>query len=91
MGTADHFVLGDYNAACHECGRKRKSSQLRKHWRGYYVCPEHWEPRHPQDFAGPAPAESRPAWTQPQSDTFVENGIPAADPYVPPGWDDPTS
>ena len=37
------LVLGDYNAACFECGRQHKASMLMKHWKGYYVCPEHWE------------------------------------------------
>lgn len=71
MSHADHFVLGDYNAACYECGRKRKASQLKKHWRGYYVCPEHWEPRHPQDFVGNTPTPEMVPWSQSEADTFV--------------------
>lgn len=68
MGRADYLKLGDWNAACYECGRKRKASELKKHWRGYYVCPEHWEPRHPQDFVKPSTPEQPPTWTQPQVD-----------------------
>jgi len=49
-GPWDYYEPGSYNAVCYECGRKRKFSYLRLHWQGYYVCPEHWEPRHPQDF-----------------------------------------
>jgi hypothetical protein len=51
MGRADdYFAGGDWNVACYECNRKRKFSTMRKNWQGYYVCPEHWEPRQPQDF-----------------------------------------
>lgn len=50
MGKADYLKLGDWNACCMECGRKFKASQLVRHWKGYYVCKEHWEERHPQDF-----------------------------------------
>ena len=89
--SADYFVLGDYNAVCFECGRKKKASQLKKHWRGYLVCSEHWEARHPQDFVGPAPQESKPELVQLPTDTFIDDGNPIAVPFTPPGWDDPTS
>lgn len=49
-GQADYLALGDWNVACSMCGRKRKSSQLVKNWQGMYRCPEHDEPRQPQDF-----------------------------------------
>jgi hypothetical protein len=91
MSGNDHFILGEYNAACAECGRKFKASQLKRHWKGYYVCPDHWEPRHPQDFVRAPPAEQPVPWSQPQLDTYVENGIEEPDPYVPPDWNDPTS
>ena len=72
VGRADHLVLGDWNAVCFECGRKRKASQLKKHWQGYYVCPEHWEPRQPQDFVRALPDRQTPPWTQPMpADAFV--------------------
>lgn len=64
-GRADHFILGDYNAVCYECGRKRKASQLKVHWQGYKVCAEHWESRQPQDFVRGVPDVQQPAWTQP--------------------------
>lgn len=83
MSAADHFVLGDYNASCFECGRKFKASQLVKHWKGYYVCRDHWEPRHPQDFATAAPETDKPAWTQPEQDVFVPSGVPDFPPFDP--------
>jgi hypothetical protein len=64
-GSADYLALGDNNAVCFQCGRKRKASELRKHWQGYYVCPEHWEARHPQDFVRATPDNKPPPWVQP--------------------------
>lgn len=79
----DFFKPGDYNAACYECGRKKKASQLRRHWKGYYVCPEHWEIRHPQDFVYGVPEQDRVKWAQPQSDVFVSSGVPDFPPFDP--------
>mgnify|MGYP003644772567 CR=1 len=65
MGRADYLALGDWNAQCYECGRKRKASTMIKHWQGYWVCPEHWESRQPQDFVRSIPDVQTPPWTQP--------------------------
>jgi hypothetical protein len=65
-GRADHLELGDWNVVCFECGCKRKASGMKKHWQGYYVCPEHWEPRHPQDFVRATQDIQTPPWTQPK-------------------------
>lgn len=70
-GRADYLELGDWNAVCFECGRKRKASTLKKHWQGYWVCPEHWEPRHPQDFVRGVKDTITPPFQQPPEDTFV--------------------
>lgn len=71
-GRADYLALGDWNAVCYQCGRKRKASELRKHWQGYYVCPEHWEPRQTQDFVRSVPDNQTPPWAQPMpADTFT--------------------
>lgn len=66
MGRADYLELGGWNVQCYQCGRKRKASMLKKHWQGYWVCPEHWEPRHPQDFVRNITDNMTPAWSQPQ-------------------------
>jgi hypothetical protein len=65
MGKADYLKLGDYNAICYECGRKRKAGDLKRHWQGYWVCPEHWEARHPQDFVKGTKDTQTPPWAQP--------------------------
>jgi hypothetical protein len=71
-GRADYLGLGDWNAVCSMCGRKRKASTLVKNWQGMWRCPEHNEERHPQDFVRGVPDIQTPAWTQPMpADTFV--------------------
>jgi elongation factor P hydroxylase len=69
-GRADYFAMGDHNAICYECGRKRKASGMKRHWTGYWVCPEHWEPRQAQDFVRNVVDNQTPPWTQPPADTF---------------------
>lgn len=71
-GPADQLDLGDWNAVCYQCGRKRKASTLLRHWQGYWVCPQHWEPRHPQDFVRSIPDNMTPPWAQPMpANVFV--------------------
>lgn len=72
-GRADHLVLGDWNVMCFQCGRKRKASYMKKHWQGYWVCPEHWEARHPQDFVRGAQDIQTPPWVQPMGTDMVLN------------------
>lgn len=50
MPKIDGWVPGDWNIACSMCGRKRKASYMVKNWQGQWRCPEHDEPRHPQDY-----------------------------------------
>ena len=77
-GPADFYAEGDWNAMCYECGRKFKASELVRHWQGYYVCKEHWEPRHLQDFVRGVQDVQTPPWTQPMPKDF------AAPPPLPP-------
>lgn len=83
MGQADYYADGDWNAVCYECGRKRKASGLKKNWQGYYVCPEHWEPRQPQDFIRSRVDIQTPPWTQPPSDVFATGCTPQGVSAVP--------
>ncbi len=72
MGAADYLELGSWNVVCYVCGRKYKSSQVKKHWQGYYVCDKDWEPRHPQDFVRNVGDRMTPEWSQPMpADQFV--------------------
>ncbi len=83
-GPADFLKLGDYNVVCYQCGRKKKASWMRKHWEGYYVCPEHWETRQPQDFARGVPDTQTPPWTQPMpAPVFIDSTVPDFEPFDP--------
>lgn len=73
-GRADYYAPGDWNAVCFECGMKRKAGTLIRNWKGYWVCPEHWEPRQAQDFVRAIPEKPAPPWIQPPSDTFLNPG-----------------
>ena len=70
-GRADYLALGDYNVACSMCGRKRKASEVVRNWQGLYRCPEHNEPRQPQDFARGIKEVISPPWAQIETDNFV--------------------
>ncbi len=65
MASNDYYQDGGYNAQCFECGFKFKANELKKHWQGYYVCVECWEPRQPQDFVRAVQEVITPPWTQP--------------------------
>jgi hypothetical protein len=43
------YRSGDHLAICDSCGMRFYGSQLRKDWRGFMVCKDDYEPRHPQD------------------------------------------
>lgn len=63
-GRADYWKPGDWNALCYQCGRKRKAGEMMRYWQGYYLCPEHWETRQPQDFVRGVPDVQAPPWVQ---------------------------
>lgn len=65
MGRADYLLLGDWNVQCYQCGFKGKASTMVRNWQGYYVHPEHNEPRQPQDFVKGVPDNQLPPWVQP--------------------------
>lgn len=86
-GGRDHLDLGDWNAVCSMCGRKRKSSELVKNWQGMMRCPEHNEPRHPQEYVRAVPDIQTPPWTQPMpAPEFIAvcypNGVTAIADYA---------
>lgn len=65
MGKADYLLLGDWNVQCFQCGFKAKASTMVRNWQGYYVHPEHNEPRQTQDFVRGVPDNQLPPWVQP--------------------------
>lgn len=71
MGEADYLALGDWNAACSMCGRKMKASKMVKNWQGFFRCPEHNEPRQPQDFVRGVADSMGVPWSQPATDIDI--------------------
>ena len=65
MGRADFLLLGDWNVQCYQCGFKDKASRMVRNWQGYYVHPEHNEPRQTQDYVRGVPDNQLPPWVQP--------------------------
>lgn len=65
MGRADYLRLGDWNTQCYQCGFKAKASELVRNWQGYFVHPEHNEPRQTQDFVRGVPDNQIAPWVQP--------------------------
>jgi hypothetical protein len=53
------------------CGCKRKASMLVKNWQGQWRCPEHNEPRQPQDFVRGVPDNQSVPWQQPPRSTYT--------------------
>lgn len=88
-GRSDYWAPGDWNAVCSMCGRKRKASTMVKNWQGLYRCPEHNEPRHPQDFVRAVPDNMSVPWAQPETDIDLQictfNGLSAVPGYALPG------
>lgn len=65
MGRADYLLHGDWNVQCFQCGFKAKASTLVRNWQGYWVHPEHNEPRQTQDFVRGVPDNQIAPWVQP--------------------------
>lgn len=66
------FVAGQWNFVCDVCGQKYKSGDGKKRWDGLMVCPNDWEPRHPQDFLRAVPDRQAVPWSRPETpDVFV--------------------
>jgi hypothetical protein len=44
------YIKGDYWQNCDVCGFNYRRSEMKERWDALWVCPEDWEPRHPQEF-----------------------------------------
>jgi hypothetical protein len=65
----DVYKPGLWNAACAVCGFKKKSDQLFLNWKGFYVCEEDFEYRHPSDFLKSRLEKITVSFTRPEYDT----------------------
>lgn len=82
MPRNQYFKSGDWNAVCDFCGFKFKASELKLDWRGFRVCEEDFELRHPLDFLRAKPDKIKVPWTRP--DVGIEIPSPVPPPVVPP-------
>ena len=46
----DRWIGGGHWVECMRCGDVRRNFNMKKEWTGLIVCPDCWEPRHPQDL-----------------------------------------
>lgn len=83
MTGRDYYRLGDWNVTCSMCGRKRKASEMQKNWQGMWRCPQHNEPRHPQDFVRAVPDIQTPPFVQPPADITIATCTPKGVSAVP--------
>lgn len=73
-GSHDYLALGDWDAMCAYCGRKRKASEMKRDGEfamGLYCCPEHADIRHPQDFVRAIKDDMHVPWAQPPAVVFT--------------------
>ena len=49
------YFLGKHLFICDVCGFEKLSDQKKKRWDNLIVCPECWEPDHPQKFVRVSP------------------------------------
>jgi hypothetical protein len=72
MGS-NYYKRGAWNTICDSCGFKFKSTELRKDWRGLYLCKDDWSARHPQDFLRARTDKQSVPWARVEPvDDFVE-------------------
>lgn len=73
MGDADYLKIGDWNVVCDVSGRKMKASQSRLRWDNARVHPDHWEPRHPQDYVKGVMDDQSVPFSRPENDLSVSS------------------
>lgn len=74
------FSPFDSNTICDRTGFKIKLSETQKTWEGWYVIPEAWAPRQPQDF--PVIAQKQVIYKEARSEQANPVDT-AADPITP--------
>ena len=78
MGAADYYLEGAWNFRCQECYKKMKSTEAMLRWDGFWVGPECWEIRNPQDFIRGIPDNPSVPWStgDPPPIFVSDNGSP---------------
>lgn len=63
---------GEWNAECAICGLEMSSAKLRQNWRGFYCCPDCWEPRHENLDLRPKTDRQTVPYIQKSKDRYVD-------------------
>lgn len=69
--SGNFYKSGDWLAVCDICGFRFKASQLKKNWKGEYVCAADFELRHPQEFVRVRPEHISVPWSRPETDAQI--------------------
>lgn len=75
MYPKSNLKLGDWKATCDICGFDFHASDLRKNWRGLYVCKKDFEPREELDFLRGVPDNPNVPWTRPDTTAAIDKPI----------------
>lgn len=74
-GGGKPYRPGDHLALCDICSRKFYGSELRKNYRGFMVCKDDYETRHPQESIKVKKERIKVDNPRPQTeDRFLEPG-----------------
>lgn len=67
------YKKGSWNCLCDICGVQYKADQLRKNWKGLYVCPSDYETRQPLEFIRARSEDTTVPFSRPESeDEYIE-------------------
>lgn len=76
MRRRNQYRVGDNLVICDRCGFVLYASESKKTWDGLIVCPDDWEPRHPQDFLRGIKDDQSVRVSRPRpTDIFIETGV----------------
>ena len=62
------YKKGSWNCLCDICGVQYKADQLRKNWKGLYVCPSDYETRQPLEFIRARSEDTSVPFSRPESE-----------------------
>ena len=55
----NQYIPGDPWRICDRCGRPIRVSESKRTWDNLFVCPNDWEPRHPQEVLNDAKTDKQ--------------------------------
>jgi len=72
----NYYESGGWNLICDSCSIKYKASKSKQRWDGFFVCPNCYEQRHPQDFVKTKQDKITVPYIRPPTDTFITVNYP---------------